>query len=194
MPKIFKAHILGLTPPEFGKPCTFSSQNKLKYRSILQPRLNSSQPISPWPYQQQEDSLLKQANRFRKIPALPFKVLDAPALGDDFYLNLIDWSSKNVLSVGLSSCVYLWSPKTSSVTKLCDLGLADNVTSVHWSPTDPHLAVGTKRGKIQIWDCVKMKKIRNHWGHRARVCSIAWSKSILASGSRDKNILFRDPR
>lgn len=27
-----------------------------------------------------------------KIPKAPFKVLDAPALKDDFYLNLIDWS------------------------------------------------------------------------------------------------------
>jgi cell division cycle 20-like protein 1 (cofactor of APC complex) len=28
----------------------------------------------------------------RKIAKLPSKVLDAPALQDDFYLNLIDWS------------------------------------------------------------------------------------------------------
>ena len=27
----------------------------------------------------------------RKIPKVPFKVLDAPALQDDFYLNLVDW-------------------------------------------------------------------------------------------------------
>lgn len=29
----------------------------------------------------------------RKVPKLPFKVLDAPSLKDDFYLNLLDWSS-----------------------------------------------------------------------------------------------------
>jgi len=44
----------------------------------------------------------------RKIPKVPFKVLDAPQLQDDFYLNLIDWSNQNTLSVALSSCVYLW--------------------------------------------------------------------------------------
>jgi len=38
-----------------------------------------------------------------KIPKAPFKVLDAPALKDDFYLNLIDWSSQNTLAVGLGS-------------------------------------------------------------------------------------------
>ena len=31
----------------------------------------------------------------RKISTVPYKVLDAPALQDDFYLNLVDWSSFN---------------------------------------------------------------------------------------------------
>ena len=53
---------------------------------------------------------------------------------DDFYLNLVDWSSQNVLSVGLGACVYLWSACTSQVTKLCDLTTEnDTVTSVSWA-------------------------------------------------------------
>jgi cell division cycle 20-like protein 1 (cofactor of APC complex) len=44
-----------------------------------------------------------------------FQVLDAPELQDDFYLNLVDWSSQNVLSVGLGACVYLWAAATSQV-------------------------------------------------------------------------------
>lgn len=32
--------------------------------------------------------------------------LDAPGLKDDFYLNLLDWSSQNILSLGLSTFVY----------------------------------------------------------------------------------------
>lgn len=51
----------------------------------------------------------------RKISKIPFKVLDAPELQDDFYLNLVDWSAGNLLSVGLGSCVYLWSACTSQV-------------------------------------------------------------------------------
>ena len=53
----------------------------------------------------------------RKISKIPFKVLDAPELQDDFYLNLVDWSSQNILSVGLGSCVYLWSACTSQVSR-----------------------------------------------------------------------------
>jgi len=36
---------------------------------------------------------------------MPFKVLDAPQLQDDFYLNLVDWSSTNILAVGLGRAV-----------------------------------------------------------------------------------------
>lgn len=54
--------------------------------------------------------------------ARPQQVLDAPALADDYYLNLVDWSSQNVLAVGLGTCVYLWSACTSKVTRLVDFG------------------------------------------------------------------------
>lgn len=68
----------------------------------------------------------------RYISKVPFKVLDAPELADDFYLNLVDWGSSNILGVGLGSSVYLWSACTSRVTKLCDIGPYDSVTSVNW--------------------------------------------------------------
>ena len=47
------------------------------------------------------------------------QVLDAPLLQDDFYLNLVDWSSQNILAVGLGSSVYLWSAFTSKVLAAC---------------------------------------------------------------------------
>lgn len=47
------------------------------------------------------------------------QVLDAPLLQDDFYLNLVDWSSQNILAVGLGSSVYLWSAFTSKVLPAC---------------------------------------------------------------------------
>ena len=116
-------------------------------------------------------------------------MLDAPQLQDDFYLNLIDWSQQNILGVGLSSCVYLWSALTSKVTKLCDLGITDSVTSVNWSKAGPYLAIGTNNGEVQIWDSVKLKKVRDLQGHSYRVGTLAWNSNLLSTGSRDKNIL-----
>lgn len=69
-----------------------------------------------------EDQMIVPKKRSRKIPKIPYKVLDAPALQDDFYLNLVDWSPLNNLSVGLASCIYIWSAGSGKVTKLYDLG------------------------------------------------------------------------
>lgn len=90
--------------------------------------------------------LLSPRKPSRTVSKGPFKVLDAPYLADDYYLNLVDWSSTNVLGVGLASCVYLWSANTSKVTKLCDLvggeegrvmggggPTPDLVTSLNWT-------------------------------------------------------------
>jgi cell division cycle 20-like protein 1 (cofactor of APC complex) len=141
--------------------------------------------------------------RKRKIAKVPFKVLDAPALADDFYLNLVDWSAKNVLAVGLGSCVYLWSACTSKVTKLCDLSeggdLGTNqesaaVTSVAWTQRGAHLAVGVNNGEVQLFDTEKNEKVRTMEGHSARIGALSWSGPILASGSRDRLIYLHDMR
>jgi cell division cycle 20-like protein 1 (cofactor of APC complex) len=69
----------------------------------------------------------------RKVSKVPYKVLDAPQLQDDFYLNLVDWSSTNVLAVGLMGAVYIWSATNSQVKKLCEVDDDDAITSVSWS-------------------------------------------------------------
>lgn len=69
----------------------------------------------------------------REIAKTPFKVLDAPALKDDYYLNLLDWSSSDMLAVGLASNIYLWQASTSRVSKLTDLGPDNSVSSISWS-------------------------------------------------------------
>lgn len=141
----------------------------------------------------------------RKIAKVPFKVLDAPALADDFYLNLVDWSSQNVLAVGLGTCVYLWSACTSNVTKLCDLAEPENgqpnsnqdsptVTSVSWTQKGTRLAVGVSNGEVQFWDTIRCERLRRMEGHSARIGALSWSGPILASGSRDRFICLRDMR
>jgi cell division cycle 20-like protein 1 (cofactor of APC complex) len=107
---------------------------------------------------------------------------------------LVDWSSLNVLAVGLGTCVYMWSACTSKVTKLCDLGPEDSVTSVSWTQRGTHLAVGTSVGEVQIWDAAKCQSTRSMGGHEARVGTLCWSGHTLSSGSRDRSILQHDVR
>jgi len=75
--------------------------------------------------------LLTPKKALRSVSKVPFKVLDAPDLADDFYLNLVDWGNNNLLGVGLLNAVYMWDSASGRVTKLCDLG-DDIVTSVNW--------------------------------------------------------------
>jgi len=173
------------------------SPNRLfRFRSDKPLVVNRPYDLSPVSHSAQ--SLLKAPKRQgRKIPKSPFKVLDAPSLTDDFYLNLVDWSSQNVLAVGLGNCVYLWQASTSKVTKLVDLsdGKNDSVCSVSWTPKGTHLAIGTKNGDVQIWDVAAVQNVRT-WenGHLARIGTLAWNDHTLASGGRDRVIYMRDHR
>ncbi|KAK9686862.1 WD domain, G-beta repeat [Popillia japonica] len=150
----------------------------LKVTNERTPIKHQTSPYSLSPLSQSSQRLLRSPHKAtRKISRIPFKVLDAPELQDDFYLNLVDWSVQNVLSVGLGSCVYLWSACTSQVTRLCDLSGDNNaVTSVAWS----------ERGHL-----VAVNKLQ---GHSARVGALAWNGDVLSSGSRDRLILQRDTR
>lgn len=130
----------------------------------------------------------------RRIATTPFKVLEAPALADDFYLDLVDWSSSNVLAVGLGSRVYLWSGCTSKVTELCNLGTGDAVASVAWTQGGGHLAVGSKQGAVSVWDTSRGQKVKDAPGHISRVGCLHWHGDLLASGSRDKTVCLRDVR
>lgn len=178
-----------------------TNRNLFRFKSDFKPSTGGSAwPESPYSLspvgfdRTLAGSTLSPRKAPRKIARSPYKVLDAPALQDDFYLNLVDWSSHNVLAVGLGTCVYLWSASSSKVTKLCDLGPTDSVCSVGWTQRGTYLAVGTNLGEVQLWDATKCRKVRTMGGHRTRVGTLAWSSHLLSSGSRDRSILRRDVR
>jgi cell division cycle 20-like protein 1 (cofactor of APC complex) len=94
--------------------------------------------LSPIKYSSQR-MLLSPQRQARAVSKVPYKVLDAPDLADDFYLNLVDWGSQGTLGVGLGSCVYMWNSSSGRVTKLCELA-DDSVTSVNWIQRVSHPA------------------------------------------------------
>ncbi|MCL4132534.1 UNVERIFIED_CONTAM: hypothetical protein GTU68_002392, partial [Idotea baltica] len=149
------------SPEERRALSPVQSPNLYKFSSPKCNREELSSPYSLSPVSAKSEKLLRSPRKAaRKISKIPFKVLDAPELQDDFYLNLVDWSSQNVLSVGLGTCVYLWSAYTSQVTRLCDLSPdGDSVTSVSWSERGNHVAVGTHKGLVQVWDVTCSKRV-----------------------------------
>ncbi|KAH9485845.1 Fizzy-related protein-like protein [Psilocybe cubensis] len=140
--------------------------------------------------------LLSPRRQLRSVCKTPYRVLDAPELADDFYLNLVDWSRTNVLGVGLGACVYLWTAQTASVAKLCDLTPAnDTVSSVAWVQRGSTLAVGTLAGRVHIYDAATLQLQRTYpAAHAQRVGALAWNAHVLSSGSRDRMVHHRDVR
>jgi len=135
----------------------------------------------------------------RSIPSAPTRVLDAPDLMDDYYVNLLSWSDKNVLAVALANTVYLWNAGTGDIQELCSYEEGESVnahiSSVAWvQEGGAHLAVGTSGGKTQLWDVHACKQLRSMDGHSDRISSMAWNRHILSSGSRDANIINHDVR
>ena len=89
----------------------------------------------------------------------PERILDAPELLDDYYLNLLDWGKNNVLSVALNDSTYLWNASDGSIQQLMKTtGVATKVTSLSWMQEGNYLAVGTSDHKVQLWDVAKLKQ------------------------------------
>ena len=187
-----RTEILGMSEERTKQNVSFQNTNMLKFGG----KISSFDPLEIVSSFEKHATvnICKKKTIGRKIPKLPFKVLDAPALQDDFYLNLLDWSESNFLSVGLASSVYLWSGANNRVFRVCDLGSEDTVTSVSWARKGDLLGVGTNSGEIHVWDINKVKRVRCLEGHNSRVGAISWSNDSLISGSRDKSILLRDIR
>mmetsp|Transcript_22292 Transcript_22292/g.33825 ORF Transcript_22292/g.33825 Transcript_22292/m.33825 type:complete len:633 (+) Transcript_22292:75-1973(+) len=136
----------------------------------------------------------------RKIPDKPTKVLDAPDIVDDYYLNLISWSKDNILAVAMGPSVYVWNATTGDIGHVVTLrGAGDYVSSVSWSTipgSTKYLAIGTHSNSIQLWDTEAKRCVRKLHGHSNRVSSLTWNpqKKWLTSGGRDSNILQHDVR
>lgn len=132
----------------------------------------------------------------RPLPKSPFRVLDAPNISDDYYLNLVSWSATNIVAVGLDTSVYTWNANTGLVKELMNADGNDYICSVSWAVDGRHLAIGLSSGNIEIWDAtVGFRKVRSLSSHILRVSTLAWSSSnVLVSGGKDATICHHDVR
>ena len=140
----------------------------------------------------------------RHIPVDPYKVLDAPDLLNDFYLNLFSWSKDNVLAVGLAAAVYLWEATTGSIETLVDVSdegdYSNYISSVKWCPIPGqthYIAVGTKKGFVFIFDAKTKKAVRTlRCETGERIDSLAWNvhRGWLTFGTYEGSIVNTDTR
>ncbi|CAM8976533.1 unnamed protein product [Rhodiola kirilowii] len=167
-----------------NRPCILAFKNKPPTPLELIPKEFSSVNQS------------KPAKARRRIPQSSERTLDAPDLVDDYYLNLLDWGSSNVLAIALGSTVYLWDANDGSTSELVTFDDDSGpVTSVSWAPDGRHIAVGLNNSEVQLWDSTANRQLRTLRGaHRSRVGSLAWNNQILTTGGMDGSIVNNDVR
>jgi cell division cycle protein 20 (cofactor of APC complex) len=133
----------------------------------------------------------------RHIASAPLRVLDAPDLMDDYYLNLLSWGSNNYLAVALTKTVYLWNAATGDIKELMNVESEEDnyISSVSFIPNSgSHIAIGTANNTVQLWDVQAGRQLRSLRGHAARVGALSWNNHILSSGSKDNTVLHHDVR
>lgn len=156
----------------------------------------SSKPVD---LRSQYNRPLKNANAAsaqfrRRVATAPERVLDAPGLVDDYYLNLLDWSSGNQVAIGLERNVYVWSAESGSVSSLLETSPDTYVSSVKWSGDGAYVSVGLGTGEVQIWDVEEGTKLRSMHGHDTRVGVMGWNKHTLSTGARSGLVFNHDVR
>lgn len=93
----------------------------------------------------------------KAVPTIPFRVLDAPQLRDDYYCSVLAYCrTSRTLAVGLSNKVYLWSEAFGVQYPQMDETARRNsyVTSLSFSSADGGhsiLAIGRNSGHISLW-------------------------------------------
>ena len=107
------------------------------------------------------------------VPEIPFKVLDAPGLRNDFYSNLVCWSNKSdIIAAGLGSTVYCWSEKRGTIP-LQHIG--SQIISALCFSSDDFLAVGTKVSDVFIYKPDTATVIAKYsMKNDSSICSMKW--------------------
>ena len=136
-------------------------------------------------------------DKSRKVPTTPERVLDAPGMVDDFYLNLLAWSALNTVGVALGESIYLWSADTGVVSHLGDAPQGTYVGSVDFSNDGAYLGVGLGTGAIELWDSSTGQRLRSMQptaDTNGQCASLAWCAHVLTSGHSSGAIHHHDVR
>lgn len=133
-------------------------------------------------------------NKTRRIATQPERVLDAPGIVDDFYLNLISWSCLNVVSVALAENSYIWKADSGEVVHLGEAPEGSYISAVEFSNDGQFLGVGIGSGEVELWDIETQTKLRTMTGHSTQVACLSWNKHLLSSGCADGSIWHHDVR
>ena len=118
----------------------------------------------------------------RNISAIPFRVLDAPHIRDDYYCSILAYSyTAHTLAVAIGSHVYIWTEEGGVHNPpLMPCRLQNYVTSVSFSSTNGGhaiLAVARQNGQVTLWSVLE-DRLRHEVRHANSISCVLF-KPIL---------------
>jgi cell division cycle 20-like protein 1 (cofactor of APC complex) len=137
--------------------------------------------------------------KYKSIPKIAYKVLDAPNLRDDFYLHLVDWSKQDIVAVGLDNKLYTWNAKISEVSLLSDLDdLYNYYSSLAYNNEGKILISCSNDGTIYVRNVEKSKNLKIYRDFsEGRICVVSpmnLNPNIFSIGAKDLVIKTIDLR
>lgn len=148
--------------------------------------------------------LLSEADKYilqRKadISTHPVRVLQAPNLVDDFYLNILDWGLADVMAIALCETTYLWNARTEVVAEVGHCKLfpgqpVDYISALKFMPNGRSLLAASPSGRLASFDVLTGKSSSLGSHDHGRVVSISAMDNSFAAGARAGVISLHDMR
>ncbi|KAI5149553.1 cell division cycle 20, cofactor of APC complex [Enteropsectra breve] len=126
----------------------------------------------------------------RHIDKSPYKILDAPGIVDDYYLNVLDWT-KNRISVALGNTLFSYNTDTNEASEIFS-SERDYVSSIKGNCET--MAIGDASGSFYIYDYNQEKISYSLDMHQTRICALDVSEKMVVAGSKSGAICTLDTR
>ncbi|KAJ1511678.1 ubiquitin-protein transferase activating protein [Coelomomyces lativittatus] len=124
---------------------------------------------------------------------VPERVLDASGIRESKNaMQYLAWSQKNVLAIALDQKVYTWLDGLVECIPFLPLSLSTSTTifptSVAFSRTGTHLAIGTNQGDVYVYD-LEHQHVQHHFRNRGQktwVTHLAWTHAWTLAGGESE--------
>lgn len=113
----------------------------------------------------------RDVKRPKPLSNIPFRILDAPGLRNDFYSNLVSWSRFSThLIVGLGRDVHVWLPTDGARLANVTPAMAD-VTFVEFAYNSV-VAIGHSDGLVTFYDVLQNQELETYEHQRGVLCAV----------------------
>lgn len=139
------------------------------------------------------------------LKSTPDVVLDCPGLRDDYYINVLDWSARNIVSIALDKSVYAYNYDTHQSSFVLSTEEKQNyyISSLKSSLSGDLLVAANSGGCVTLFDVKRAQMVRRvDLPTRCRIGVLEWackgaesdSPSVFAAGDMSGRVHLYDMR